>query len=89
MNNKAVACNVKVADSIFADGARAYLLNVDSAKQRAKVLARSRGGRMVRRWIKLAALNNFRFVSIQDNPIASDVFAVWDERIVDNLNGQH
>jgi hypothetical protein len=59
---RAVACNVAATKSYASRGAIAYLMRLSG--DRAKVLVRSRGGRWIQRWTKIAGLANFRFKTV-------------------------
>ncbi|MDQ3933413.1 MAG: hypothetical protein M3340_02140 [Actinomycetota bacterium] len=75
-----IACNYREAVSSIPWGAKAYvvLLNRGNAHDRVEVLARSRSGRLIRKWENIRRLGNFRLKTL---PPEHPQFG--DDRILD------
>jgi hypothetical protein len=66
-DRRAIACNYTEGTGVASEGAKAY---VDTAyiggnlPERVHLLARSRGGRWVKKWENMRRLDNFRFKTL-------------------------
>ena len=93
IDRKAVACNYAIATKMVSLGSLAYLINENPGwgGERVQILARSRGGRWIRKWEASWRLHNFRFKTIPpENPVYDGVFdfSHWDESRLMAFNRQ-
>ena len=79
-DRRVIACNHVGNSSAVRDGARCYLVlaNPGGGHDRVEVLARSYGGRLIRRWVSAARVTNFRVVTL---PYEHHLYD--DDRILD------
>jgi hypothetical protein len=92
-DKKAVACNYAIATNVCGLGSLVYLINENPGwgGERVQVLARSRGGRWIRKWEAAWRLHNFRFKNLPpENPIYERIFdfSHWDNARLRSFNQQ-
>lgn len=80
----AVACNYAEGTAAVAEGALAFvwLTNPGGGNDRIQVLARSRGGRWIRKWEDMRRLTNFRRKNLPpEHPLWSRLLDLTDEQL--------